>query len=59
MASTIIKINYLHSEWNDYPYFVQGLVEQHRARTICGIGGGKPFLEHGFINSLSGAAPDL
>ena len=47
-----MQIIYLHSgaEWNDYPFFVESLVEQYGARKICDIGGGaNPVLPLQFI----------
>lgn len=48
-----MKISYMDSgkEWNDYPEFVQNIVREFGARTICDVGGGaNPVLPLQFIN---------
>lgn len=47
-----MEIIYLHSEkeWDDYPGFVQNLVQQYHAHRICDVGGGaNPVLPLQFI----------
>jgi SAM-dependent methyltransferase len=49
----VLEIIYLHSrnEWNDYPDFVQGLLQQYDARKICDVGGGaNPVLSLQVVN---------
>src|SRR5688572_11584362 len=49
----VVKISYLFSknEWNEYPEFVQGLVREYCARTICDVGGGaNPVLSWHFVS---------
>jgi hypothetical protein len=48
-----MEIIYLFSgnEWNDYPGFVQDLVQQYGVRKICDVGGGaNPVLPLNFVN---------
>ncbi len=49
-----MKITYRLSqnEWHEYPQFIQGLVQEYSARTICDIGGGaNPILPLEFIQA--------
>ena len=49
----VLKLQYAYSEnaWNEYPIYVQHIVEEYAARKICDVGGGaNPVLSLQYIN---------